>query len=821
MSIILFATVGYIEAYKKEINIANIRTTIGDFEVIFKNLTETEANFVKNNVLVNNAGIYREILPENNYDNFYLYAVDEIFLKNLFGKVIEMKEGRLPVNSNEIIISEVGSINQKKGINNYINIKNKSYKIVGIFVHSDIYAYEKLGGLTFIDDNVESNTINLAINTKTKKDKYKNIMNIAKSINKEININDHNEDVVFNNALLYAYGMDIYNLNNNIDLQYLVINLAIFILSTFFIYGFINISMKERIKQFSILRCIGATTTKIRVLIIKESVIFATISIIPGIILSIIMNFLIYNILLKVIPGTYMELIGFKIYPRVIIYVIFFTIISIFIATIPIIRATNIAPIYGLKNTNLSQKNFKIRKSSIVRNLFGYNGELAYKNLRGDNKYFLINTIISTLLISIFIIFTGFNKSLLDNYKSEVELSKDITIDISPKEEISNVVDEMNKYKEDILNIEGVKKVHSKAIYSIQGIFSGVKLNNGYKKLSDKNDYGEEKLIIDNKEYVYSNNISLLILEDDYIKILLNEMDSDKLYKSGAFIVQRNTTFGNSTRDKLFNIKKGDKIQLIPAKHQIINGKYRLDENELNNLLKNGYPLDIIYLDELKKENIINGKRYGGENSTTLIVAQSFYVHNKGLFDSAKLEVSNIELTIELDNSLNREIQFRKIKNFSSLIGGVCIDNKVINDRYSLNVRITATIIYLILGLSIIIGTVNIVNNKNIYMKLRSKEIGILLAIGINKKRLKNILLLEGIMQWLIASILSLGLSFISLNIIYVISNYNNDSYVKYIPVKESILGCVIFLFINVLGIYLSIMKMDFTKTTELTKNDE
>ena len=693
MSIILFATVGYIEAYKKEINIANIRTTIGDFEVIFKNLTETEANFVKNNVLVNNAGIYREILPENNYDNFYLYAVDEIFLKNLFGKVIEMKEGRLPVNSNEIIISEVGSINQKKGINNYINIKNKSYKIVGIFVHSDIYAYEKLGGLTFIDDNVESNTINLAINTKTKKDKYKNIMNIAKSINKEININDHNEDVVFNNALLYAYGMDIYNLNNNIDLQYLVINLAIFILSTFFIYGFINISMKERIKQFSILRCIGATTTKIRVLIIKESVIFATISIIPGIILSIIMNFLIYNILLKVIPGTYMELIGFKIYPRVIIYVIFFIIISIFIATIPIIRATNIAPIYGLKNTNLSQKNFKIRKSSIVRNLFGYNGELAYKNLRGDNKYFLINTIISTLLISIFIIFTGFNKSLLANYKSEVELSKDITIDISPKEEISNVVDEMNKYKEDILNIEGVKKVHSKAIYSIQGIFSGVKLNNGYKKLSDKNDYGEEKLIIDNKEYVYSNNISLLILEDDYIKILLNEMDSDKLYKSGAFIVQRNTTFGNSTRDKLFNIKKGDKIQLIPAKHQIINGKYRLDENELNNLLKNGYPLDIIYLDELKKENIINGKRYGGENSTTLIVAQSFYVHNKSLFDSAKLEASNIELTIELDNSLNREIQFRKIKNFSSLIGGICIDNKVINDRYSFNVRITATII--------------------------------------------------------------------------------------------------------------------------------
>ena len=88
MSIILFATVGYIEAYKKEINIANIKTTVGDFEVIFKNLTETEANFVKNNVLVNNAGIYKEIVPENNYNNFYVYAGDDIFLKKLFGKVI-------------------------------------------------------------------------------------------------------------------------------------------------------------------------------------------------------------------------------------------------------------------------------------------------------------------------------------------------------------------------------------------------------------------------------------------------------------------------------------------------------------------------------------------------------------------------------------------------------------------------------------------------------------------------------------------------------------------------------------------------------------
>lgn len=831
MSIILFSTIGYIQAYVNESNISRVEERTGKFEAVFKNLTLNEAEEIKNNVLVNNAGMYKDIVnissevsPNHYISSFYLYAADEVFFKDLFYEVIKIENGRLPLNSDEIIISEVASISLKNKIGDSISVKGKSYKIVGIFVHNDFDAIESSGGLTLLDENVNKSTINMAINTKSNKNKYRNIIRIANSINRKVDKYNYSDDVVLNNQLLYRYDVNKYGLSNKATLQDMIINFAIVILSAFFIYGFINISIKERIEQFSILRCIGATPAKIRMLLIKESALLTLLSIIPGIILSIIVSFVIYYTFFAGILNISTKMIEFKIYPEVIIQVILFTVISIFISMIiPIIKVGYIDPIYGMKNGDGIRKRIKVRKSKFIRKLFGYNGELAYKNIRGDNRYFLINTIISILLLSIFIIFVGFNTSSFEEYKRELEENMDLTIDINSGNNSSNLIGEVNKYKKEIADIGNTKNVYSKIIYRIQGVFSDVKLNSNVKQISEKNVYGEESLKIDDKEYVYSNNILLLILDDEYIKNLIQEEDIDELYRNGVLIGNKNINskqYGK-VKGSLFNIKKGDRFKFTPSKYQIINGKYKLNENEIKELSKSKNSMELIYLGEIELNDIINGKRYGIENNTTLIVSQSFYLNNKDVFNSADLEVSNIDLTIELKDSLNREVQVRKIKNYSNLIGGFCTDNKKINIDYSIEMYIVTMIVYLILGLSMLIGGINIINNKSVYIKIRGKEIGILLAIGINKRRLKKILFLEDLIQWIISSVFSFTVSFISLHIIYNILTYTNNIDIKYIPLKEAIIGSIILLFINILGSYLSVRKIDFTKTTELIRNNE
>ncbi|WP_148361106.1 ABC transporter permease [Clostridium ihumii] len=831
MSIILFSTIGYIQAYVNESNISRVEERTGKFEAIFKNLTLNEAEVIKNNVLVNDAGIYKEVVSitrevpkDKNISNFYLYAADEIFFKNLFNEVIKIENGRLPISSDEIIISEVGSIELKKKIGDYVNIKDKSYKIVGIFINENFDVIESSGGITLLDENIDESIINIAINTKSKRNKYKNIVRIANSIEKQIDKYNDSDDVVLNNQLLYRYDVNKYGLSNKATLQDMIINFAIVILSTVFIYGFINISIKERVEQFSILRCIGATPGKIRMLLIKESTLLVLLSIIPGIILSIIVSFVVYYTFFAGMFNISTKMIEFKIYPEVIIQVILFTVISIFTSTIiPIIKVGHIDPIYGMKNNYGIRKIIKVKRSKIIMKLFGYNGELAYKNVRGDNKYFLINTITTTFLLSIFIIFVGFNTSSLQDYKRELKQSMDLTIDINSIENSSSVIAEVNKYKNEIESIGNSNNIYSKIIYRIQGVFSDVKLNSNVKQISEKNVYGEESLKIDDKEYVYSNNIALIILEDEYIKSLLNKQDNNELHKNGVFVLNTdiNSKKYYKSKESLFNIKKGEKFKLTPSKYQVVDGKYKLDENEIKNLVQANNSMELIYLGEIELNDIINGKRYGVENNTTLIVSQSFYLNNKKVFNSAQLELNNIDLAIKLKNSTNRESEVRTIKNYANLIGGYCTDNKEMNNYYSINLRIIALVVYLILGLSMVIGAINIINNKSVYIKLRGKEIGTLLAIGINKRRLKKILFLEDLIQWIISSVFSFTVSFISLHIIYNILTYTNNIDIKYIPLKEAIIGSIILLFINILGSYLSVRKIDFTKTTELIRNNE
>ncbi|WP_455813968.1 hypothetical protein [Clostridium butyricum] len=55
---------------------------------------------------------------------------------------------------------------------------------------------------------------------------------------------------------------------------------------------------------------------------------------------------------------------------------------------LPIIRAGKISPVEGVKANNVPVKRLKKSKSKIIRFIFGYKGEIAYKNIVANRKIF-------------------------------------------------------------------------------------------------------------------------------------------------------------------------------------------------------------------------------------------------------------------------------------------------------------------------------------------------------------------------------------------------------------------------------------------------
>ena len=89
------------------------------------------------------------------------------------------------------------------------------------------------------------------------------------------------------------------------------------------------------------------------------------------------------------------------------------------------------------------------------------------------------------------------------------------------------------------------------------------------------------------------------------------------------------------------------------------------------------------------------------------------------------------------------------------------------------------------------------------------------------KKRLRKILMLEGIIQWIIASSISLGLSFVILKIINEIIYYTSEVEITNMPIEAMLFGVSVLLIINILASYLPIRKLKTMDTTKLIRNNE
>lgn len=803
LAVSLFSTILYINTFIRDVNIANAKASWGSYDIVLKNLNSEQENAIKSNILINK---YSFINLENSgsqdvngYNReIFVYGVNKDTLMNLFKDKIKLVDGHFATNDKEIVIENSVLEELHKKIGDNLVVGNKTYKIVGSYSNS-MNELANISCLTYFNRVSNKDDLIAAIELKGS-DKMENIQKLCTDLS--LNSNYDSTEVYYNNALLGAEGYSSEKYDSNIEeiILTIVLNAIIVVITTILIYGSINTSMKEKIKLFSMLRCIGATPSKIRALLIRESFIIGAIAIIPGIILGDLISRLIIDLTFKKLLKINCYGVNLGINLKNIFWVILLTSITIFIASIvPIIRAGKIQPIEASKNIN-TNKGSKNKKSKVIKKIFGFKGELAYKNIRANNKSFILTSLVLSIVFITFVVVTSFLIILNKAEKNRATVpNKENYISIN------GYFNDANNIKNEINSTNGTNGLIT---YLDFGVSLAVKDFNVNNIIKDKIVRGNDTIIENAKVYVYDDAAF------DFIKsrVESNGINLSEFNKNGVILINNKVKNGyfKSADEPILNAKIGSDLDMYLLKDR--------DSKEVDWT----HPVNMKVIGTIDKQDIIAGSIYPEEGQFGIIISKSFFENNKVLFDSEQIRSrSYVNVGFNFTSQKSREANLAKIKQYSNFAGGRYVDNFTELSEQLNSLFAIGLISYAMLFVTIIIVMINIINNKNIDISSRKNDFGTMLAIGMNRKALRKIIFLEGIIQWLIPTIFSIVISVVGLKIIYLIFMGIGDLNSAKVDLWIIIVPIIVTFIINVISSLICVKRFDNIDINSMMRSEE
>lgn len=781
---------------------------------------------------------YAKLKDSRNGDKPYCFikAFTKSSLDNLGLRIVE---GRLPENDMEIIIPthlktngritlnvgdnvtlEVGKrvnskgeiLNQNNQFDNeaneeVIDTSPKTYKIVGIIERpaNSIENYSA-PGYTFItyteDERLQGNVDLYARYTKEgTKNAYKVTANIlgvdeelfeknnSEEFKSKLNIEEKNKYEQEMQKSKYQISINSYligletNPTNVSSIEELEVVVAIVcgiivFTSVFCIKNSFDISITEKIKQYGMLRSIGATKRQIKKNVFYEATILGLIGIpfglafgfIAAYILIIISNSLLENALNIKLIFTFSWL--------PIIVAIILGIITIYFSALRSARkASKVSPIDSIRNSgNIKIKSKKLKTPKLIRKIFGIGGEISYKNLKRNKKKYRTTVISIIVSVSVFIALFSFMGLAFKSVDNELKISEyNIILSVWTNNDDS-VYDKVLKTTS-LENIENYTVNRSasfrfnNAKYSkdyIEFFLNGNASNEGTIEIETIGDEQYKKYIKKlglNYEDVKDKGILL-----DYVNIAKYD-DEKKDYKY--------------KHARVYDYEVNDKIS----------GQIKENEN---------FDIEIALITEEKPFGFKN------EENCKLIISDE-------LFDKVtKTDSIRVIYKSSNANKLQDDIYSLEIlNNINFDIYNIEENVKMMNNLFTL----IAIFLYGFITVITLIGITNIFNTITTNMELRRQEFAMLKSIGMTKKEFNKMIRLESIFMGLKSLIFGIP---IGTGLSYLIYHYlAGDNTINYelpiIPVAVSIIA--VFILITVLMKY-SINKINKQNTIETIRNE-
>ncbi len=805
----------------------------GDFHVEFMDVPSDDVKNIKNNNGVENVYLTQEIgyAPLKDSKNSgkpyaYVMGFDKGALENLS---IRLTSGRLPQNEDEIIIPthlktngrmdiennkeitlEVGErvsgtykLNQYVGYDadneKIINTKQKTYKIVGVYERSatNIEPYIAPGYtfISYIDDNNFTGNVN--VYAKYNKVGSKNHIKVTADIigvnadvlNKYYYGSFDNEEELINvreeldkarygtdfNGYLIALETDPINNSGIGNLGYVVIVVCIIIVftSVFCIKNSFDISITEKIKQYGMLRSIGATKKQIKNNVFYEATILGLIGIPLGLLLGFIASYfliIVCNILLKdSLTGGLNMVLSYSVISYIV--AILLGIITIYLSALKSARkASKISPIDSIRNSaNIKLNSKKLKVPKLINKIFGVGGEISYKNIKRNKKSYRTTIVSLTISVLVFISLTYFMNTFMNEIKKEVSASEyNIDYNITSKED-KNIINKINQ----TVKLDNIKNYS--IIRTTNGTFNNPKYNIEHENIND-NIY-----IVSIGEEAYKKYLKSLNLNYDDVK------DKGILVDEIKYSVNKGDKIVNK-QDRLYKYNKGD----------IVSMNLYIESNETNINLSVGAISDVrpfgLQRNDADVYIVVSDEYYDKINGGS----QYYNVY----FDSTNAS----KLQDDIDKILKDERYH--------------IDNKEEYVRIMRNlILLIGIFLYGFITVITLISVTNIFNTITTSMELRKPEFAMLKSVGMTTKEFNRMIRLESIFVCIKSLIFGIPIGLAISYVIYLLLSQNEDLKFE-IPFNGIIISSIFVLLLISLLMKYSISKINKQNMIETIRNE-
>lgn len=794
---------------------------------------------VENVYLTNDIG-YAILENSKNESKPYIFvkgftkeSLQELSVKLVNGKLPENEDeivipthlktnGRVVMNIGDNITINVGkrvAINDNyelKQNNPYQGIENekimdtelKTYKIVGIIERpaSNIENYSA-PGYTFITCmNEENMKGTVDAYTKYSKKGSKDYLKVTSSIlnvdeeyftklyksgpndlsESELeNLASKIENAKYKNYTINTYLIDLENnpLNNStvgsLGAIVAIVIVIIIVTSVFCIKNSFDISITEKIKQYGMLRSVGATKKQIKSNVFYEATILGLIGIPLGLLLGFMASYIliiISNILLKDMFTNGLKLVLAYSWVAFAVAIILGILTIYFSAFKSARKASKVSPIDSIRNSsNIKIKAKKVKSPRIIKKVFGIGGEISYKNLKRNKKKYRTTVVSIIVSVSTFIALSFFINSAFSVVKNELA---------------------MQDYNISLYKHRGNKDFESKAVNTIT-------LDNIEDYAIYKEAYVSIKNPIYNKEYIELGNyedeyvekdatIRLITIGDYQYKKYLKHLNLEyNEYKNKGILIDYTKVFYQDNNDKsvektlrAYDYKNGDQISIY---------------NELSNIsIEIGYTTNEhpFGLSNNIKVLIVSDEMFDTINKDNFYEFSIYYKSN----NASKLQ-DDIELLLGNDEYIINNIEENA---------------KMIQNLYTL----VAIFLYGFIIVISLIGITNIFNTITTNMELRKQEFAMLKSIGMTKHEFSSMIRLESVFMGFKSLIIGIPIGIGLAYLMYKALNMDMDGFLFTPPYLAIIISIVVvYLLITILMKY-SINKINKQNTIETIRNE-
>lgn len=747
LSVALISTIGLFFKGMQDAQIQDAKNSVGSFHLAFQKTDEKLSSKIINNPKVSRSGFYtvsEEIKIGDKLVVNIITATDkalELFPYNA-------SVGRLPEKQDEVVMEKwiLPYINKDAKVGNIVKVNSKEYTLVGILEDNVSNQMNGNGLILSKNNNVNKQNAALLVEISSK-------TNLKAALEELKQLGDK-DSVMENSYLLQMQGAGDDSSGFGGLYVALAIIIGIVLISTIaVIYNSFQISVVERIKQFGLLRAVGATPRQIRKSVLREGTILAVISIPLGLICGIIAIYGI-SIAFKLIGVDSVIPMKISVYPMVLLVSGAVGLASIYIsALVPAFFAGRISPLNAISGRNsITKEKIKRRNNVVIQKIFGFEGALAAKNIKRNRKRYRITVFSIVISVVLFVTFKSFMDMSL-NISSDLNESKNVHFSVTSGDR--NIG---SKVEDDIKALKLVDKVYK--VYKPYFFDMAISKDGKVKEIEDmKNIYkkttlnGVEKTLIASSIAIYDKDS--LEVSNKYLKS--GNIDIEKLNnENGVILINKNRVFNQTTEKSYYgplaNIKVGDEIELQydafaqgeSNKEKVEFGKGTIKkvkvmailEREPFNYRGNSEGLKIITTEEMG-ERLINRKDIKPANLNIVLKD----VKNE---DAGKVA---IEAVIKSNASLN------------------VINNIDSNRKSKSTILMVQILLYGFVLVVSLIGSVNIVNTLTTNIILRKREFATLKSIGLTQKGLKKMIVLEGLLYGIVGavygSIIGCGISFL------------------------------------------------------------